>query len=164
MAKNSCCWIKTLAVCSCETPVPNLAELVDKFYKSIWGSKIVRLFTKPYKPVAATNRSYYYCDCWVVQKPDGEYQEYYTHYCYNDKEKIDYIESRHLMFFKDGVFMYQYHSGYAYSSVAPSRCYWMDRAEKVAWQNPTNLYLYAELESGAQYRFNNGSLGDEDNG
>ncbi len=157
--------IKTLAVCNSETPVPNYAELVDQFYKSAEGSKVVKLFTKPYIPTPVDQRDYWHRDYWVFQQPSGEYLECGTHYDYRDKSKIDYIETLYKISFKDGLLTCEHNSGYSFGSGSPARCYWAQPIQKpMSWIEPTNLHLYAELESGSQFRFQNGSLIGEKNG
>ncbi|MCK9458234.1 MAG: hypothetical protein M0R80_01105 [Proteobacteria bacterium] len=137
--------VKSLAVCNSSTPVPNYAELMDKFAKSIYGSKVARLFTKEYAPKPRKN--YWDYDFWFAKLPNEEYVECATHYKYDDPTKVDYVETRERVFLKDGVLHHEWNSRYTYRPGDQRRC------GSESWIEPTNLHLYVELESGSQFRF-----------
>ena len=159
--------VKTLAICSSETPVPNYAEIVDKFVKSIYGSKVAKLFTKEFIIEPPTEKNYWRRDYWVVQLPNGSYLECATHYTYND-HKVDHIESRETISLKDGVLQTDWCSNYIFRPEDERRIgRWGSPNNNEAWIEPTNLHLYVELESGSQFRFSERCLlkeGEESNG
>ena len=145
--------LKTIAVLNSDTVVENYAELVAKYNKSANGSKIVKLFTKPYIP-PKNPKNNWWSDYWVNENPDGTYTEACTHYRNNDQ--IHYITTTHLISFTNGVLTFKSNHGQAFHpNTVPN---YSSYSTTVPWIEPTNLHLWAELESGANFRIQNGSF------
>ena len=152
--------LKSIAALSNSIPVANYAELVQKYAKSENGSKIVKLFTKSFTPVQ--NPKHYHNNNWVSMNADGTYTEWETCYAWQDKTKIEYIRSKMNVDFKDGTLKLECNSATAYppGAVKPQRnCWYGSSQERYGdWVEPTNLHLYAELESGAKVRIAGGNF------
>lgn len=146
--------LKNIATLNSDIVASNYAELVDKYYKSVNGTKVVKLTPRK---VSANSKT------WFVANPNGTYTEYTTQYDYRDKSKIDYIQRSYEVSLVDGKFKYtSAHYAVAYHPQS-SRRYGYNR-DNMPYIEPTGIRLYAELESGVTVPLNNGRLGKEDNG
>ena len=160
--------LKSIAVLNSDTVIDNFAELVDKWYKSQNGSKVVRLFTKEFKPKKRDANHYYDRDYWIIENPDGSYSEYWTSFQYQQKDKIDYVQRVHRITFNDGVLSVAEDYGTAYHPDAPRRDkyswpHYGDRNDSnMAWVEPTGIALWAETEAGSKFKLQGGVLGKEE--
>ena len=156
--------LKSIAILHSDTVVSNFAELVTKYSKSENGSKIVKIFTKSYAPKAPDPNNYWRGDYWVTENADGSFTEWVTHMNYNTPGQLDYIQSQHDITFKNGVVLFTSNHGTAYppgkEPKKSSYSGWYGRQEEKykTWVTPTNLHLYAELESGKQIRISQGGF------
>lgn len=150
--------VKTLAATVQLDAVPDLAELVDHYYKSPHGSKVVELFTRDIPKKILKKRSYWRSDyTWVYEGEDittdpvvtKTYVECYSRYDNHEGTgDVIEIETRNKYYVKDGVLFADsfYTSGYKPGS------------QTIKWHEPTNKSLWARLESGAEYRCSSGML------
>jgi hypothetical protein len=168
----------TLATLHSDAISPDFAELVDKYNKSIWGSKPVKFFTKKAKKPSKKGGYYYYGENWTKEEPDGSYlfctssfdskydsnkQEYVYSTEPNQitvntklsiKDDILYSESCGKSCYKDKATQEQLKSRhYSYYSKYCDR--WLEE-----WIEPTGLALWVELESGSKFQMSNSSLID----
>lgn len=139
--------MKSIAVLSSDTPVPDYAELLDKYNKSVNGSKIVRLFTKKLK---INNRRYYYGyeTAWVETSPDGSYSEYYPNYDYSRTTVSTISRIARTTLKDDGLEVVHSHTTF--------------ERGRSGWIEPTNVRLFAELENGSSFRIANGQFFNND--
>lgn len=130
--------LKSIATLNSDAVVSNYAELVEKYNKSPYGSKVVKLFTKPSEP-PKDNNQWYYSDRYAQELIDGWYLEYYTQSHYYGRTKNQVVTCCRYML-KDGIIIA--HGEHKYDDkVSPD------------WKR-----LYAQLESGAEYQLNSSNL------
>lgn len=145
---------------------PDYAELVDKYNKSIWGSKPVALFTNIAKK-ADIEKIY---DYWAYEESPGVYLQcqsnyqngYYkfTNECGPMEETIHTITHARL-YIRDNVLVSEQYYRYAYKDKEMiNRKINMYRNYKSYYINtyldkyiePTGLELWVELESGSKFK------------
>lgn len=171
--------IKKLAVQNSDVPIPNLAELIDKYYKSPYGSKPVGIEMRK-KEQDDPDYIKYYRTSWFIEGKDGEYIEYQTSYphngwnqekgCYNlVKDRIDSIEKLYRIILKDGIVFVSYNRKTINSKERvelenkrfEGQSYWYNRSREVfneaEWIEPTENALWVKFESGSEYRINYGT-------
>jgi hypothetical protein len=143
---------KAIAVLNSDAVTGDYAELVEKYNKSIYGSKIVKIFTKPgvFKP----KKNSWDHDPWVIENPDGTYTECHTNYDYATRSKIESVETSNEISFRNGVLEFIPCRRFAYAN-GHRRDYWDRRNDTMPWVEPTNHRLYALLESGTKARIAN---------
>lgn len=148
--------LQSIATLQSEAVIGNYAELVEKYNKSIHGSKIVRLFTRSIGKDGAGREH-----GWVVANPDGSYDEYYTNHEWKTTN-ISSIQKTHRITLNDGKLKIENDYGVAYPAGTPKdrryNSYYYDRERHINWVDPTGLRLYAELESGSKAHLSNGSF------
>jgi hypothetical protein len=136
--------LKLLAAINTETPPANFAELIQNFYNSIYGSKIVDLF------LVDSNDDLMY---WFYEESPGVFVKCSTNWDYGDKSKISFITMREKIMLKNNELHFVnchelvYPPGYAGESY--SRLYQTRLSQK--WIEPTKKQLWARLESGQKY-------------
>jgi hypothetical protein len=148
-----------LASCQNEAQVPNYAELVDRYNKSIHGSKIVKLFLKK-KIIGEKNNSYVYgARYWAFEAEPGIFYQCVTNYEYGSNI-IREINIPYQMQIKDGEFDCVQINKIAYPDQkileASRRCwrgYGHDMRDVYSTSlQPTNDRLMVQLESGSVYQ------------
>lgn len=131
--------LKTIAAVSCEAPVANYAELVDKYNRSPNGSKVIRLFTvEEVEP-----------KLWVVPEGDGFVQCRSSNW---DNRKCTTTQNRIRLV--DGVIVAE---EWCHNSCQEKNARWSSY-DLDYWIPTTKLRLFAELANGCTYAVNGGSL------
>jgi len=167
----------TIATLHSDAISPDYAELVDKYNKSIWGSKPVKFFTKKAKK-ATRKDGYHYGENWVKEEPDGSYlfcsssfeQKYdqsakrYVHSTeptqitintkLSIKDDILHSESWGKSCYKDKTAHEHQKRQYRYYGPEYQNRFFDN------WIEPTGLALWVELESGSKFQMSNSSLID----
>ncbi len=143
---------KSLATVHSDTIVSNLAELVDKYYKSSHGSKIVKLFLKEVE----YKKDDRYREYWYFEESPGVFVQCTFSESWHTK-KVESIQASSKFYLKDDVLIEESCYGTAYSpdsAVKRHDTYWgREQKAMLEWHTPTNHRLFAELESGAIFRF-----------
>ncbi len=141
---------KQIAAVSTTTPNPKFAELVERFYKSDHGSKVVSLFLKKEKPKAEDEDEDYGWFPWAHELDDGSFVEATTHYDRNSlKETQTNYQTRHYL--KDGVlFEDSDHRGCAMPDSKKGN-YHKSYGTLYPWVEPTKNRLWAKMESGSEF-------------
>ncbi len=144
--------LKSISVLNSDTVVSNYAELVDKYYKSSHGSKVVNLYMKEIKSVKKNDWDR---NIWYFEK-DNQFYSCYTHYEWK-KTTIESINPQGIFYIKDGLFIrkqFYYRikpngkieipirNNYRYSSTYESRDF--------GWYEPSQNRLFALLQSGSE--------------
>lgn len=147
---------------------PDYAELVDKYNKSIYGSKPVKLFTKKCRKTKR-NDYYWHKDEWVYEDSDGSFLMFSTSFRNEyDHERRKYIqavepesETQHTkVSLENGVIVTKQINKTCYRDKTEHerqkrqhhhygghhKDSWFDN-----WVEPTGLSLWAELESGSKF-------------
>jgi hypothetical protein len=136
--------LKTISRLTSEDITPDYAGLVESYNKGVHGSKVVRLFTEE----NTTSRERGRCE-FVYQK-----EKSFIHcYSYNDCKPLDnyHVICKHTL--TDKGLIREDYSGTPYRN-EPVHSYSYTRgiqpipSESIPWVEPTNLSLFAELESG----------------
>lgn len=150
--------VKALAATIQQDIVPNLAELIDLYHKSIYGSKVIGLFTK-------NNAKFGGGKIWFYDYEKDGVVVYVECRPYYYSQKNDRYDTSHKYSFNDGKLIITNHR--AMSLRPDSDEYkrhgfnynWQNSSySKEEWHDPTNKTLWAKLESGATYPFSYGSL------
>ena len=148
----------------------NLADLIDTYYKSPVGSKIIELFTKEKKDKVMEANYYSWGTSWVYKERENVYTEFRSRYSYNEgkyTKEVDSIVKSYLYSLNAGTLEISYcsdsyhnpkkyinkpteNTGYysPYSSTYRKLNY---EEYTKGWIEPTNLELWARLESGSVY-------------
>ena len=162
--------LKIIATLQSDTVAPNYAELVDKYHASIYGTKPVRLFTKPCK-TPKPQRYNYHDQYWIHQESDGVFLQCASDTEWKKPENVLCTRTSHKVYIKDGVLMFEDHNKSTYPTVAARDQARRDHKRSYSWQYgnsavtatenahvlddfiaPTIDRLWVELESGAKYR------------
>ena len=149
-----------------ETPVDNYAYLVQKYYKGVHGSKIVKIYLAPGDPKDTKS-------IWFRQENNNFY-EVHNNYDYTDKSKINYCEDTYAYrILDDGIlkctynYSYRYdnsnHPGLVFRTYTPHgqekyNHYYMNNNVWGGFIVGTGQSLFVELESGSKFRVENGQL------
>jgi hypothetical protein len=157
--------LATIAVLHSDVIASNYAELIDKYNKSIHGSKPVKLFTK--KSKKKKDHAFGY---WTIQESDGVYLQCYSSYDhrYNNGHYIYDPEPYHFKkecrtYIKDGVLIFDEVNEIGFKSkereLKEKRNYWVrNNIEYCDYIEHTGLKLWVELESGSKFELNNYGL------
>ncbi len=152
--------MKSLAQLNSETVVGDYAELVDKYNKSLRGSRVVDLFLKEAsREELGIDQYSYYNDTRFYEEDriEGEslipsFVEYTIDYEDYAKTQVNGISSRSRYFIDNGLFVVETYSGRAYKSGIIPHYHYRTEPYKINWRNPTDHRLYATLESGETVR------------
>lgn len=140
--------LKKVACLQSDAISDELATLVSKYHKSSHGTKVVRLFLKECDP-----KDSYEQNLWHYEY-DGGFLCCRTERGYGvDRDKIWRVAIDEKYTLKDGVLYRQRCSTYTYPPGKEKDSYYHLR-----WLEPTNHRLYAELESGATFKLDYGTL------
>lgn len=136
--------LKRISTVECETPSPEYADLVDKYNKSVHGSRVVKLFLKEDK----TMKDQYTRYCYVEQTP-GQFTRLYIS---GDHQSLEY-----KWYLKDGLL---YKERVYWSNYKSNHNYWPSGSVVLnpSWIDPTNMDLWAELESGTKLKVDYGTF------
>lgn len=89
---------KDIAICKSEVCVPNYAELLDKYNKSKFGSRLTSLFVKK------SSGDKRYQQRWYYEEAPGVFLECYTYTTgYRESEKLIYIQISNRILISDGM-------------------------------------------------------------
>lgn len=134
--------VKKLAACVQEVPVPNYAELVDKYWKSAVGSKPVAIYLKQTPKDSNTfsreEQPGVFLDA-CMRSVDGKEID---HICVNGTVRLDGNVLRHVQNYRN-IYKSAIRRGYT-----PAR----------EWIEPTNQSLFVRLESGSEFLYSYGGL------
>ena len=167
--------IKKIAKQESDIVVPNFAELREKYYKSQYGSKIVELFTKDFKPQnplktrwVTENKQVYIPDTGMNPGflefflQDLTVAELNRGYSFGNKDPeailVRCLDTTYLTYMKDGIVYSKYTNGRATKNneYRKNSSYYGNTPTKTDWFEPTYKRLYAKLESGEIFRIENG--------
>jgi hypothetical protein len=154
--------LKFLAVLSSDVVADNYAELVEKYSKSKFGSKIVDVFSKELPKKKEEKRNYYYSDGWVTEDADNVWTMYDTCYRYG-KPEIDYIKSSKIVRFENGKLTFEEWYGTCSNPESKNNSnyypyYRSTNWNKIKWIEPTGLGLFIRLESGSEFQLCGNSI------
>jgi len=138
--------LSSLGALASDVVAPDYAELVDRYMRSEHGSRVARIFTE-----STEQRSPGYRDYWYYQNSDGSYVQCYSG---SDYRSSSNMWTTNRIYMKDGVLHSDNHYTVAYPpGQEPSQSHWGYRSydQRGRWVEPTNLKLYAELESGQKF-------------
>lgn len=171
--------MKSLAVLHSDAIVTNYAELVDKYNKSIWGSKAVKLFTKKSRKKNRKKKDSYWThqdSYWTHQDQNGDFfscsssfQQKYNNITnkYEYSENPTYITAISKMAIKDGTLCSEPINKTRYRDPkvhekerAHHNLYYRNYPCLDHWIEPTGLDLWVEFESGSQFKYSGSNLID----
>ncbi len=146
-----------------DTEDSNFAELVDKYHKSPYGTKVVKLYLKP-APKSATDS---YGEQFATEQ-DGSWYEYQSRFVYQNRttevetKVVDYIQMTSRYWFEGDVLN---HEGRHATATNPNNLqsshrssYWSRTNESCKWVEPTKQVLWVELESGSKFPLRYGTI------
>lgn len=162
--------IKNIAALISDVVHPDFAKMVEKYYKSEHGSKIVSLELRSQKKV---KNDYGYSHTWYYKDEtkllNDEFVECQTNYSnrWNGKKydkKLEYVYVGKRLFIQDGNLVVEKSDRVAstpnnvlHEDLKRSRYSYYSNNEKdytlVPWVEPTNKELFVVLESGAKYKW-----------
>lgn len=149
--------LKSIAKLEDTTVSDQYAEALDKYYKSIHGSRAVELHLKKEGSIYPTG-DVYCAESWFYKDSDNQYVCCETNFGCLDRRKMESVSFQWAVSLKDGLLGIsplnaaaypkggQVPFGYGYN---PSR----DFGRIVPWIEPTTDRLYVKLESGAEFKF-----------
>jgi hypothetical protein len=169
----------TIATIHSDTISPDFAELVDKYNKSVHGSKPIRLFTKEIEPVV-TGSPYWSRTYWTNEESPGVFLLCYSSYTSKYDEKLkNYVYSEdpscitvnRRVTIKDGILCSDSVSKSAYRdpaetarqrSMRNSSYYSRSQPDNLLdeYIEPTKMALWVELENGSEFQVSDCSLVD----
>jgi hypothetical protein len=157
---------KPLAALNSDIVHSEYAELVQKYNKSENGSKVVKLFLKAGK--SRDENSHNHTWHYEENNSPGVFISATTNYDWQTK-KVTYTETSSRWLIKDGKLTqeqyrvrayapgmeekYKRHNSYYYGQ--------QNSLNKVDWVEPTNMQLWAELESGAKFKIDYSTFSKE---
>lgn len=149
--------VKSLSVPQTLDCHQDYASLVDKYEKSVHGSKIKRLFLQEVQEKDKT--SVFYGESWYHELAPGVFSEYRTRWDthivdnnYVRTGKILYIESCYDVSLKDGSVTTTYSHGHSWYGDHCAYPPGSGKSGKLPWREPTDHRLFAEMESGSIIR------------
>ena len=150
--------VKSIAVLQSDAVAPNYAELVDQYYQSKHGTPVVELFAK--EDEDNKSRDPRTRADWYFQDADGAWVQCYDRCDYREPSLIEHIQANYCYHIDDkGRLVKERRSGQCFSKKYREknqhRHSWSCgryAQDTMAWVEPTNLVLYARLESGAEFR------------
>jgi len=164
--------LSSIAVLHSDSVSSDFAELVDKYNKSIWGSKPVKLFTK--KIFKKDPENCYLRQSWTKEESPGTYFQYHSNYANrydgnkNVFDKIISITANVKIFIHDDQIVSESVGKIAYKDPEETKRqkeYFVRHGSNVGnfldeYIEPTNLELWVELESGSKFQVDRTSLID----
>lgn len=144
--------LKSIAVLQSDTVTPEYASLVDKYNKSVRGSRVNKLLLKE----VPDNKDPYRQGTWYFEEEPGVFVECCIHYIkYSDPNSgVSHIQASSKYYIDEyGVFTKEYYSAVAY---APGRNrfqhLWNYSATPMPYREPTKARLFAVTENGGKFR------------
>ena len=152
--------LKSIAVLASDVVSEEYAGLVEKYSKSIYGSKIVNVFADKMPSEDDKDRPYYCRTNWVSEVEDGVWDMYWTRYHYQNKDEIECIYRQCRARFENGKLSFDrsFHATAYNPDTKYGRGYYSQFDTKCGWIDPTDICLYAELESGSKFILRDGSF------
>lgn len=137
--------IGSIASINSDSVVANYAEMVDNYYKSSHGSKIVKFFLKKQKTKCSEN--------WFYEESDGVFIE-----CSNWNDKVFNTLQKYSI--KDDKIITESYPTVGYKNKEDEKYYnhhyngyGRNKNEIVPYREPTDYRLFAELESGSKFKY-----------
>ena len=161
---------KTIAIRNGDGIAPDYAELLDAFLKSKFGSKVVKVYTKPHsgKHYKEENDNYYNDrKNWVLELEPGVWIEAATIFNtqwdgkkYASTGELSHVQTTNKIIYKNGALTIEPYRHSAYKTKRKAlNSYGQNYYDSdIDWLEPTNLRLYAQLESGEEYALISGCL------
>ena len=132
-----------------DTPVPELAELVEQYYMSKWGSKVVEfLLEDPPTKKKKKDDHYYHRDYLAYETSEGSGE--YVLYFESEYDKAHYITTQEKVHIDDGVLVYNNFYAESYPPGCKKPYYYGNRST-IPWVEHKPKKLYVLLESGAKF-------------
>ena len=151
--------MKTIAATAQADATPDLAELTQLYYKSPHGSPVKEIFVKDLTKRELNKKGYWRSSyTWVHEESPGVYEEYHSSWSYDEKPtQVDAITSYQKISLKDGVLVVDNNRKDAYRP-GSQQSSWYGGRNTNKWIEPTGKCLWAKLESGAEYRIQEGKI------
>lgn len=167
----------SLATLHSDTIAPNFAELVDKYNKSVWGSKPDKFFLKEFVRKDPENHYTYDRYSWAIEESPGVFLQCRSSYSYKYDEKqqktvysedvstvqVDRrysikdgaicVESVNKVCYRDPEVTQREKSRYRYGYINDYVGRILDK-----YIEPTNTQLWTELENGSQFEVSGSNL------
>lgn len=160
---------KKLAAVISDAAVPEYAELVELYDKSMYGSPPVRLFTKAQPAWKPDPNRYWHRQEWAKESnTSGVFHEYQTNRNYHDSNAIDSIQRTYEVSLqeRDGVKFVNAESKHVTSYHPSNRQQRWAGRDEFPWLDPVDLGLWVELASGSQFNIRGAEMhpttGDQD--
>jgi len=150
--------LKQIGALQSDAVTPEYAELVDRFYKSANGSKVVRLCLKDAPTHKPQPHHYGWGEEWVYEETPGVFVDCMTKYDYRNRSQIDYVQIRGRVTLKDNAVHVDDYHGTAYPPKSPRDLWRGYGNQQMPWVEPTDKHLWALLESGQEYRYSYSGL------
>jgi len=161
--------LKTIAVLHSDAIVPNFAELMDLYHKSVHGTKPVRLFTRKRSHPIQRDRYSHYANYWYVEESPGVYIQCSTNYDYTHPDVINSVQTHNKVRIENGVLVFEDYRHETYptqerrNEARRTRNRRWDSYGSITQANdngyvldefipPNEERLWVELESGAKFR------------
>lgn len=142
--------LSRIATVQSDSVVPDYAERVDTYFKSRYGSKIVKLFLKKVR----RNPDAYY-DNWAFEEKPGTFILCSTDYDWNDKKKIKSINLNYAVQLGNGHPVYTEFNKTAWNPEYQRSAYdtsYYRKSEYKPYIQPTQDRLFGKLESGSEFQ------------
>lgn len=132
-----------------DTPVPDLAERVEKYYMSKHGSKVVELFLEDPNPKTTKKDDFYsHRDYLAYEEQEGS--GIYILYSMSDRQS-QYMTTHERVQIKDGVLCFENYYTESYPPGYQKNHYWGRTVSEIPWVVRKPKKLWALLESGSKF-------------
>lgn len=160
--------LSNIAALESDQVISNFAELVQKYHKSVHGTKVVKLFLKEMEPPKRKEPHYRYTIPWAFERSEGEFITCDTNFGQrqDNSERVESVTMDGRYWFKDGILQKQTIHWLALPPDAPKNGYhphygYGHRSRQEKWVEPTNMRLFAELESGSKFEVQYNTFGKD---
>lgn len=146
----------TIAKLHSDAVVPDFAERIDAYHKSIHGSKIASLLIKKVKRKASG-----YYDMWTVEESPGVFLQCYTGEHWADAEyktRAKHTEVQHRVRMKDGVPYWEDVRRNSFPAGTWPTVMRGDRLYPGKFLEATQFRLFAKMDSGEEYQLGHQTL------
>ena len=130
-----------------DTPVPDLAERIQKYYMSKHGSKVVELFLEDPKSTKKKD-DYYSRDYLAYEEREGS--GIFILYSMSERQS-QYMTTHERVQIKDNVLCFENYYTESYPPGCQKNRYWHRNVAELPWVERKPKKLWALLESGAKF-------------